>query len=387
MHRVRASPFIFTLALTILTHSAQAHPSETSAASPPSTSSQSPQATALTYSNSAHPQDPTNAALVYYRIWQVIPEELTTLDIPLEPDWYPDPKAAALLADTNNQRIIKHLLRAAEMQDADWGIEYSDGINALLPHLSKLRFSARLLAADARRVAAANDPVGAAVRIAAISGLATHCANDRTMISSLVSCAIADLACRETEYLLDKANPPATVHPILFAGLDRLPTRDPFGFQSAIAGERYFLDWAETRINASGGMAQLVHICRQSDPTREQESTLNLLQRLNASGLRSAFTKARAYYSELAATWSLPPRQAEPRLAALEQDLADYGIIAELFAPRAAKSYEANQRTLAALTTCRTRLTPPASPTPPSSYTTPTTSSLSSPLATPTASP
>ncbi len=82
--------------------------------------------------------DPTNAALVYSRAWQLLPDDLAKREINLDdPTWVPNTELAQLLVA--RQSFIQCTLRAAAIENADWGIEYSQGLNALLPHLGKLR--------------------------------------------------------------------------------------------------------------------------------------------------------------------------------------------------------------------------------------------------------
>lgn len=177
-----------------------------------------------------------NAALSYYRVWQIMPSELGLTLITGGEHYQLSEDGAEKLAEA--QESVGGLLRASELGGADWDIEYEDGYNALLPHLGKMRMSAKVIAADALRCADAGDGAGAARRAAALYRMADHLSGDRVLISSLVAIAMDSMANSLSEQLvrrgvLDKAG----ADEILTAIRGTSNGGDRFGMREAIVGE------------------------------------------------------------------------------------------------------------------------------------------------------
>lgn len=141
--------------------------------------------------------DLTNAPLVYDPLW--IRQEFESLTRPCgeqlqeaNPLWRPDATLTRLLVD--NRDAVEQLLRATRIPHDDFGIEFSQAIEALLLNLGAMRPSARILACDARRLMTEGDLDGACERIAAIDRLADHLGGAPVLISTLVCVAVISLA-------------------------------------------------------------------------------------------------------------------------------------------------------------------------------------------------
>lgn len=99
-----------------------------------------------------------------------------------------DPLLAQHAAD------LDRLGEALKSSSCDFGVDYSKGMAAELPHIPQMRALARVLRADAARLAAAGDVDGSAKRTAAVLRLAVQVARPaRTSIELLVAGAIAHL--------------------------------------------------------------------------------------------------------------------------------------------------------------------------------------------------
>ncbi|MBX9737539.1 MAG: hypothetical protein K2X32_11490, partial [Phycisphaerales bacterium] len=140
----------------------------------------------------------TNAVLGYWRAWSLTDATRREALSSVVPDSLKEkPQEKALLAAADLSDTTEMILRAAAKPDADWGVEYSQGVGALLPELGLVRFSTRLLrtaAASALHeprpdVRHAGDCVVATIR------LARHTAAQRLLISSLVAAAVVSAAC------------------------------------------------------------------------------------------------------------------------------------------------------------------------------------------------
>lgn len=95
---------------------------------------------------------------------------------------------------TQHAAQIDRIIEASRAETCDFHIDWSQGLNTLLPHLADLRAIARVIKADARRALAAGDLDAAAKRVAAIFRLSSHIVqNGRSVIELLVADAIAEL--------------------------------------------------------------------------------------------------------------------------------------------------------------------------------------------------
>ncbi len=127
----------------------------------------------------------TNAALVYTSVHAALGKPLLEA---VGEGTKGDAMLAAHAAD------VERLVEATNSADCDFGVNYAQGMDVLLPHLGTTRALARVLRADASRLLAAGDPDGAAKRTAAIFRLAVQVTKRaQTVIELLVGAAIAHL--------------------------------------------------------------------------------------------------------------------------------------------------------------------------------------------------
>ncbi len=168
-------------------------------------------------------QDPAaNAAIQYWKAFSLMP----TLDKDQEKileNWTTAPLDDAvkkLIADSQNSLMFMH--RAAKSPYCDWGLDYNDGMNLLLPHLQKARDLAHLAALRARyefelgnKQAAMNDAM-------AMMTMARHVGRDSVMICILVQYVIEGLTIDlVAPYVPDVKAPPGHAQQLF----DRLPVR------------------------------------------------------------------------------------------------------------------------------------------------------------------
>jgi hypothetical protein len=145
----------------------------------------------------AYPPDPDNAALYYYQ----------AMLINRKPD---DDKVGEMLADVAkgnmapNEEVrrrvrycrdaIYYATAAGELPNCNWGLRYSDGFSALLPHLAQMRWLCFVMVADARILAADGDYRQALERCMTIRKMARHVGGDETIVSFLVATAVGQMA-------------------------------------------------------------------------------------------------------------------------------------------------------------------------------------------------
>ena len=137
---------------------------------------------------------PDNAALVHYSVSLRTPPDLAaavrawtggddTSSVP--------PGLAGDLEEL--QGIVGELIFASSIEHADFGARWEQGWATLLPYLGMIRDHARLLAADATRLAP-TDPDAAAERLAALVRIAGHMRSGEVLIGKLVGYATLALA-------------------------------------------------------------------------------------------------------------------------------------------------------------------------------------------------
>lgn len=136
-----------------------------------------------------------NAALQYWQAFAHMPT-LNKEQEKILAEWstvsLDDPAVQKLVAGPRTS--LMYLYRGAKENRCDWGLDYSDGVSLLLPHLAKARDLARLAALHGRyefergnKRALRDDAMG-------IMALARHVARDPILISILVGYLIEDTA-------------------------------------------------------------------------------------------------------------------------------------------------------------------------------------------------
>jgi len=139
----------------------------------------------------ALPPDPDNAALLYYQGFLSLPE-LSKEAI----DHIADVARCEIKPDDQVRKDISKCNGAIHFAEAgtrvpacNWGVEFSQGFDTLMPQLAQMRLMNFVLAADAQILAADGDYKAAFERCLIIDKFARHVGDD-TMISYLVSIAV-----------------------------------------------------------------------------------------------------------------------------------------------------------------------------------------------------
>jgi hypothetical protein len=136
-----------------------------------------------------------NAALQYWQAFAQMP----TLDKNQEKilgEWstvaLDDAAVEKLVVDS--RASLKYLHRGANEKRCDWGLDYSDGISLMLPHLAKARDLARLAALHARYEFQRGNKTALRDDATAIMALGRHVGRDPILICILVRYLIEDTA-------------------------------------------------------------------------------------------------------------------------------------------------------------------------------------------------
>jgi len=143
-------------------------------------------------STAALPPDPDNAALLYYQAFlltaQTDDRAITDLVANVANGTAaPNDKVREYVKKCRT--AIDYAVTASSLQKCDWGLAYSRGFSAVLPHLGQARSLARLVLAEARILTADGNYRQALERCLTAYRLAGHL-GDNVLISVLVSAAI-----------------------------------------------------------------------------------------------------------------------------------------------------------------------------------------------------
>ncbi len=142
------------------------------------------------YGHAAAP-DPQDAAVLYYQAFLVYQQP----DDAMKPTVSDVAGGEAAPTDEFRQYIAKNraaidlAIAATRLDTCSWGVRYSEGFNALMPHLAQIRNLARLVICDARIMAMDGKAEPALVRCLAVRKMSRH-VNDEILISYLVSVAM-----------------------------------------------------------------------------------------------------------------------------------------------------------------------------------------------------
>ncbi len=154
----------------------------------------------------ALPPDPDNAALLYYQAFLLVAQTddraMTDLVANVANGTAaPDEKVRDYV--NKCRTAIDYAVTASSLEKCDWGLAYSRGFSAVLPHLGQGRSLARLVLADARILAADGNYRQALERCLTVYKLAGHF-GDSVLISVLVSAAISAQANKGITAILDR---------------------------------------------------------------------------------------------------------------------------------------------------------------------------------------
>ncbi|MCH7791287.1 MAG: hypothetical protein IID31_03280 [Planctomycetes bacterium] len=293
-----------------------------------------------------------NAALTYWQIWDTLDANLVEVATLVEPDETYEPGRPVTDALLQLQPDIRALMAAANNPHCDWQIDYDAGFDAVLPHLSKMRTTARLFREDARRLSAAVDTGEVVQRVVAIFNLAEQTAGDRVIISPLVGMAIAALATTETDALIAAGDLTADQRDQILATMAVIDQHDPFALADAIAHERDMMTTWVKREFTGDGARDITTLLGGQAP----DDLIADLTDLADEDLIKAVDDAATAYDATLAVWF--DHDADEKLndinLAVQND--EYGPIARVITPALTNLREASLKTINVLESTRNRL-------------------------------
>lgn len=250
------------------------------------------------------------------------------------------------------QEVVQTALRAASVEPCSWEVDYEQGIMALLPHLGPTRNLARLFSADIRRCVQEGDIEGGLERIIAMHSMARHMRVDGILISSLVSCAIANLATTQTSLFLAHAELTKAQQDRLIAAIDAYE-QDPFAVQQAVANEGNWLTaWLAEQVRSGEFRSSAADFTSMIGAGHNDEAMFKIM-RLSDDALMEDLRSIRRYYTDAHALWN--ERDAGDRLEMLGElvEQGHYGTLAQVLTAALSKCHTADTRGQEALETSR----------------------------------
>ena len=149
---------------------------------------------------------PDNAAVLYYKACLVIgdpPDEIAeVMNDAIKGKITADEKLQEFVKGQSN--AIKTTMAATAIPDCDWGMDYSEGFDLLMPHLGPMRKVCKVILLDAQIKAGQGHVEKAIEQSLACFKIARHIKKDTTIISSLVGISVEQLACETIGSILSK---------------------------------------------------------------------------------------------------------------------------------------------------------------------------------------
>ena len=288
--------------------------------------------------------DDNNAATWYAQAFAALDriddEEWAILDdYRGRPDAAPTDEVRRILSKA--QPIFDAVRRGASRGYSDYGLDYSQGFELLLPHLSESRQVARLLQADAQRRLAEGDARGAAERIALGYRMADHLGDDSTLISSLVGQAIFRTAEIGLQVGLDVAAFGAMEGSMLLEAARSLDPVDPFRMADAVMMEQVIaIESMRAHIEA-GDVAEFAGMLALNP--KDAAKFAGAADGMGLEQWEAEFAAYSALMDRAAACFANPDEEAaRAEMAAIEAEIAagQHGILAEVLAPSLGKAFD-----------------------------------------------
>jgi hypothetical protein len=247
-----------------------------------------------------HHADPTNAALLYWPAWTTFahfPDLIS--DYSADPAWRPNDQSVAQIKSVYES--IEQLIDASKIPDVDFGIQWSKGFMALLPHLGKLRHSMRILMADALRLQDEGDVEKAGARFAACLRISRHAAMEPTLVDTLVSVSIAEQTCDRINTFIDRGGLTQVTKKEMLDAIAMFDTNDHFRLRAAVRGERrWCVEWMATVGKGPDAGEKIYTEMKPAlgeDPSPALQQSVAALRVMNEEAVQQEFQRLRIFYS------------------------------------------------------------------------------------------
>ncbi len=283
----------------------------------------------------AAPREDINPALLYFKAFALAPDlSEADHDYLYKPDWRGkqlEPRFGELVAKYDNE--FKTLRKAAEMKaPCDWGIDLSEGPEALLPGLAKAKFASQAARLRARWFLQNGKEQEAINELLSTFVLARNVSRDGVLISALVQIAMENIITgfvAENFYQFSDQGLQQLV-----AGMDGSPARGTIR-QCLPIEKAAFCDWfihkiEDFRARNGGDEAKTLGEVRRiylSNVSDEGEKDTDFTNRWIAAvggtseGILNSLRETSAYFGEADQILQLPYAQFGPAVKAFQKKI------------------------------------------------------------------
>ena len=269
----------------------------------------------LVSATSAFAYPPDNAAVLYYKAFTLY-ESPDTIGNMLWDYWKGKIKSNEKIEEClkKNRRIIDMVLDASRIDHCDWGLDYSQGTEVLLPPHHKARDIFALLAAEARMQADTGDYKKALGRCISIYRMARHL-NERPIISYLVGTAINGANNQCITHFLSEMPQDKEILTWLRGELTELD-KQPFSIEPVLRWKRKagIISMSPERISDA------VQAGLDDGPTKKK--ILERIRTANQQFFAKNITYWNNYMDSVEAAFDLPYRQGYAKLKKLDEELS-----------------------------------------------------------------
>jgi len=263
---------------------------------------------------SAFAYPPDNAAVLYYKAFTLY-ESPDNIGNMLWDYWKGKIESNEKIEEClkKNRRIIDMVLDASRIDHCDWGLNYSQGTEVLLPPHNKARDIFALLAAEARTQADMGDYKKALDRCISIYRMARHL-NERPIISYLVGIAINAANNQCITNFLSEMPPEAEILTWLRSELTELD-KQPFSIEPVLRWKREagIISMSPERISDA------VQSGLDDGPTKKK--ILERISTANQQFFAKNITYWNNYMDNVEAAFDLPYPQGYAKLKKLDEEL------------------------------------------------------------------
>ena len=165
--------------------------------------------------------------------------------------------------------LVTRAREIANMEHCDWGLDYSQGFDMLLPHLGRIREVQKILQYSIRAEVDKGNTSSALSEIDTMLGVTSHNLGSKTIIGSLVANSCFNLATSE-KGIIDSVEDAEQLEALLVS-VNRFDEFDPFGLRGNIGDEKEMsVNWLKNTENIDFSIFQSI------TGTGEEANTPNL---------------------------------------------------------------------------------------------------------------
>ena len=241
----------------------------------------------------AYPPDPDNAALLYYQgiltLVELDEEARDRIRDVARGEVTPDDKVREDISKCIG--AIQFAEAAAQVPECNWGVQYSQGFDALMPQMAHMKVLTFVLVADARIRASDGDYKGALERCL-MTGIFAHHVGDDTLVSYLVSLSVRAMVYKCMQDIIGQAVNDEELlgwlkNEFATAPADTLSPVNPLKIELEIVTDLMQMDNIEklARILADSDEKKMADIINKAD-----KKTLEQASRLYSEHIKSALT-------------------------------------------------------------------------------------------------